>query len=106
MAQEERKTEGEEVELTAITLYLHLAGFELRRGRRALGASASPANLTKAPVATRHVYASLSGCSTAMGRGEMGLVHCSRQGEDGGVGGDAPGPPPARVKFQISDPIF
>ena len=99
VARKERKTEGEEVELTAITLYLHLACFELRRGRRALGASPSPANLTKAPVVRRHVYASLSRCLTGVGLGEMGLVHCSRQGEDGGVGADAPRPPPAGIRL-------
>ena len=37
VAREERKTDEEEVELTAITLYLHLAGLELRGGRCAGG---------------------------------------------------------------------
>ena len=37
----QRETEEEEVELTAIMLYLHLAGFELRGGRRASDASLS-----------------------------------------------------------------
>ena len=99
VARAQRRKEQERVELTAITLYLHLAGFELRRGQRAFGASPSPANLTKVSVVTRHVYAALSRCLAVVGEGKTGLVHCSRQSEDSRVGADAPRPPPARVKL-------
>ena len=97
VARARRRKDEERVELTAITQYLHLAGFELRGGQRAFGASLSLTRSRGATSVTRHVYASLSRCLTAVG----GLVLCSRQGEDGGVGGDAPRPPPARVKLPI-----
>ena len=49
VARDERKPEEENVELTAITVYLHLAGFELRGGWRASGASPALAYFHKAP---------------------------------------------------------
>ena len=99
VAREERKTEGEEVELTAITLYLHLAGFELHGRRRPTGASPPRTELPRVTSMARHVYAVLSPCWAAVGEGELGLLHCSRPGENSEVGADAPRPPPARVKL-------
>ena len=49
VARDERKAEEGDVELTAITVYLHLAGFELRGGWRASGASPALAYFHKAP---------------------------------------------------------
>ena len=47
VARDERKTEEEEVELTAITLYLHLAGFELHGGQRAKGVLLRPTTFVR-----------------------------------------------------------
>ena len=99
VTRDERKTEEEDVELAAITSYLHLAGFELRGGQRAFGASLSLTRYRGAPAVTRHVYATLSRCLADVGEGKTGLVHCSCQSEDSGVGADAPRPPPARIKL-------
>ena len=98
MARARRRKDEERVELAAITQYLHLAGFELHGGQRAFGASLSLTRYRGAPAVTRHVYAALSRCLAVVGEGDIGLVHCSRQSEDGGVGADAPRPPPARIK--------
>ena len=99
VARARRRKEGERVQLTAITQYLHLAGFELRGGQRAFGASLSLTRYRGAPAVTRHVYATLSRCLADVGEGKTGLVHCSCQSEDSGVGADAPRPPPARIKL-------
>ena len=96
VARDGRKTQEEKVELAAITLYLHLAGLERGGGRRPSGASLSLANFPKAPVETGHVYVVLSTCCVVGSEGKLGLLHCSRPGEDSEVGADAPRPPPAR----------
>ena len=100
VARDGRKTQEEKVELGAITLHLHLAGLERGGGRRPSGASLSLANFPKAPVETGHVYVVLSTCCVVGSEGKLGLLHCSRPGEDSDVGVDAPRPPPARVKLQ------
>ena len=74
MARDERKTEEEEVELTAITLYLHLAGFEQAGGRRASCAFPSLAHFLKAPIGARHVYGVVSTCCVVGGEGENGVA--------------------------------
>ena len=101
VARARRRKDGETLELTAITQYLHLAGFELRGGQRAFGASLSLTRYRGATAVTRHVYAALSRCMAVVGEGKTGLVHCSRQCEDSRVGADAPRPPPARIKLPI-----
>ena len=101
VARDEHKTEDEDVELTAIKLYLHLAGLELRGGRCAAGASPALAHIPKVPVVTRHVYAVVSRCCAFVVEEKTGFLHCSRPGEDSEVGGDAPRPPPARGNHSI-----
>ena len=100
VARARRRKDEERVELTAITLYLHLAGFELRAGQRSFDAPSALTRYRGAPAVTRHVYAALSRCLAVVGEGKTGLVHCSRQSEDSRVGADAPRPPPARIKLQ------
>ena len=100
VARDERKAEEGDVELTAITVYLHLAGFELRAGQRSFDAPSALTRYRGAPAVTRHVYAALSRCLAVVGEEETGLVYCSRQCEDSRVGADAPRPPPARIKLR------
>ena len=106
VAREERQTQEEEVELTAITLYLHLAGLELRGGRRASGAFPPLTHFHEAPVVMRHVHKALSRCFAVVREGKWGLAHCSRRGDDSEVGADAPRPPAARLKVVSTDLIF
>ena len=72
VAREEHKTEEENVQLAAITLYLHLAGFELHRGKSADGAAPSRFGLSKLSLATRHVCEYLVRCCVAVGEGRNG----------------------------------
>ena len=101
VARARRRIDGERVQLTAITQYLHLAGFELRGGQRAFGVSLSLTRYRGATAVTRNVHAALSRCLAVVGKGKTGLVYCSRQCEDSRVGADAPRPPPARIKLPI-----
>ena len=99
VARDERKTDEDIVELTAITLYLHLEGLELRGGRRAAGASPALAHFPKVPGLMHHVYAVVAACHAVVGEERTGFHHCTRQGENSKVGGDASRPPPARIKL-------
>ena len=99
VARNGRKTREEKVEPGAIMLHLHLAGLERGGGRRPSGASLSLARFPKTPVVTRHVYSVVSTCCVAGSEGKLGLLHCSRPGEDSEVGADAPRPPLARVRL-------